>query len=784
MSKHTKVRFYKTLKITLIGFSLPLLLNSNGWSSPEINSTIKQHLELLIDANPENDQEAIKQLKKIPDVVDHLIEILKKEDNNSDIRFYAIVALTQIAPIETATIQALIQALADKDQDVRAAATGGLEIALDKIESQDALKEVITNLRKAALDPKNWKVQVGAAEALGSSGRDVKIAAATLEKLLQSKDEEVRRNAIKALKDISRSLPNKANSLSPTEKLKAKHGLKRAIKALENPKENLENLGADIDEIKKSLSNTLKIIEPFPLFYLMAQLLKLISENPKLSLPAILVFVWLFSELILLLSYPILLLRLNKILQKYTDLPLPNFLGGINIATLRLLLFGLPYHPRVLDAWVKLNLDTAGKEFQNKPTVKTRNIHIALPVVLDGENKPELTAKDLQPNFAQKQECLLIWGEGGSGKTSLACQLAKWAMSPEPEQRLCKHQMLPVLVEQELDFKVAEGKQPFTELIRGLLEKLLDGREQISEELLEQLLRQQRLLVIVDRFSEMSDATRQAIRPELPEFCVNALVVTSRIEETLGNINRTTLKPMRVEGNRLSSFMEAYLTKLGKRDLFNDREFFDDCSRLSALASQGNITVLLAKLYADQMISAKEGKTREDLPDNIPDLMIHYLNQLNYSVADNKLDNRTVHRDAKIVAWECLQQTYRPATARRDHIIVALGENDAEKRLNYMEKRLCIIQTVSPDETQIRFSLDPLAEYLAALHLLESYSNNEKLWLDFLKNANKQQGTPGSIKGFLVAVTTCCLNKRSVANIPNFLINELTRQTGLDRENH
>lgn len=290
-----------------------------------------------------------------------MIEFLKKEDNNSDLRFYAIVALTQIAPIETATIQALIQALADKDQDVRAAATGGLEIALDKIESQDALKEVITNLRKAALDPNNWKVQVGAAEALGSSGRDVKIAAATLEKLLQSKDEEVRRNAILALKDISRSLPNKANSLSPTEKLKAKHGLKRAIKALENPKENLENLGTDIDEIKKSLSDTLKILEPFSLFYLMAQLLKLISENPKLSLPTILVFVWVFSELTLLLSYPILLLRLNKILQKYTDLPLPNFLGGINIATLRLLLFGLPYHPRVLDAWVKLNLDTAGK---------------------------------------------------------------------------------------------------------------------------------------------------------------------------------------------------------------------------------------------------------------------------------------------------------------------------------------------------------------------------------------------------------------------------------------
>jgi hypothetical protein len=573
-------------------------------------------------------------------------------------------------------------------------------------------------------------------------------------------------------------LPNKVNSLSPAERLKAKHGLKRAIQALENPKEDLKTLGADIEEVKKRLNNTIKIVDPFPLFSLIAQLLKLISENPKLSLPTLLIFAWLSSDLILLWVHPILLLRINKILQKYTDLPLPNFLGGINIATLRLLLLGLPYHPRVLDAWVKLHIDTAGTEFKNKPTARARDIHIPTPVVLDGENKAELTAKDLQPSFAQKQQCLLIWGEGGSGKTSLACQLAKWAMSNEPEQRLCKHQMLPILVEQELDFKVAEGKQPFTELIRGLLGNLLDAREQISEELLEQLLRQQRLLVIVDRFSEMIEVTRQAIRPELPEFCVNALVVTSRIEETLGNINRTTLKPMRIEGNRLSSFMEAYLTKLGKRDLFNDREFFEDCSRLSAIASQGNITVLLAKLYADQMISAKQGKTREDLPDNIPDLMIYYLNQLNSNVTDNKLDNRTVHRDAKILAWECLQQTYRPATARRDNVIVALGENDAEKRLNYLEKRLCIIQNVSPDETQIRFSLDPLAEYLAALHLVESYSNNEKLWFDFFKNLDQQQATSESIKGFLVAVSTCCISKSKVVNVPKFLSNELTRRTG------
>jgi hypothetical protein len=52
--------------------------------------------------------------------------------------------------------------------------------------------------------------------------------------------------------------------------------------------------------------------------------------------------------------------------------------------------------------------------------------------------------------------------------------------------------------------------------------------------------------------------------------------------------------------------MEAYLTQRGKRDRFTDTEFFDACSRLSAMVGPRNITVLLAKLYAEQLIAVKD----------------------------------------------------------------------------------------------------------------------------------------------------------------------------------
>jgi hypothetical protein len=82
--------------------------------------------------------------------------------------------------------------------------------------------------------------------------------------------------------------------------------------------------------------------------------------------------------------------------------------------------------------------------------------------------------------------------------------------------------------------------------------------------------------------------------------------VTSRIEESLDGVTKTTIHPTRVQGNRLSSFTEAYLGQRGKRALFDDAEFFDDCRKFSAMVGDRNITVLLAKLYAEHMIASKE----------------------------------------------------------------------------------------------------------------------------------------------------------------------------------
>jgi HEAT repeat protein len=693
-------------------------------------------------------------------------------DASAEVRLNAATALGRISAKASSAVPALITALQDKDKYVRQGAADAL--GRFGVKAKTAVPALIS-----ALKDENKYVRLNAAASLGRIGLEAKPAVPALIAALQDEKVEVRRKAASGLGGIAGVFQDKAKTLSSQELEKDISDLEKALKIVEDP--DRQFVEEDIAVVRRPLQ-ALKAEQETRLFD--RTLEWILQHKWLLGATSYVVFVPLLW-LALLWLRPLWLLRINNALKPYTDVPLPFI--GISVPIRYALFVGFfHYHRRVLDAWVAAHVKSVREEFQEKDTVRDRNVYIPVPVVLDGETLPQFTAKDLREKFKKQRGCLLIWGEGGAGKTSLACQIAKWAVSEDETERLCEHKMLPVLIEEELNFEAAADKQPFMAAIRGQLQDLTNETNPISEELLERLLRQRRILVIVDHLSEMSEATRKAIRPELPDFCVNALVITSRTEETLGKVTKTTLKPLRIEGNRLSSFMEAYLTQRGKRDRFTDAEFFDACSRLSAMVGARNITVLLAKLYAEQLIAAKDGTAPGvgtqhpvPLPDNIPDLMLSYLNELNRDVNGDKFDDRTVQQDAKAIAWECLKGTYRPATAKREVAIALLIGDNAEARLKYLEDRLRLIQTIGPAQDQIRFALDPLAEYLAALQLLEQYGKNQGQWRKFLAQTATMPGAPAAIQGFLLAVRDCCLAKGHQAKVPDFVADELGKRAGL-----
>lgn len=465
----------------------------------------------------------------------------------------------------------------------------------------------------------------------------------------------------------------------------------------------------------------------------------------------------------------------------------------------------LKHHPRVLDAWIAQHLKTAADNFTSptNQTVNDRAIHVPLPVKLNGTADSEFGAQTLKPYFQRLRFCVLITGEGGAGKTSLACQIARWGL----ERKLAKYAILPILIEQEL-----EESRPLLEEVQGYLQTLVATEEPLDQPLVAALLRKRRLIVIVDHLSEMSKTTRDKIRPADPDFPIYALIITSRLPEK-DLPNGVKLEPRRVEGNRLSEFINAYLTAKAKRHLFEDEDYFEVCRRLSRMVGQRNITVLLARLYADQTIEQQEG-AGGTLPDSVPDLMLSYLNQLNRAIESaNQCDQLQVQQNAQAIGWKCLEQTYRPTAAKRADVIAALEAQgtpaaEAESRLTYLEARLRLLQTLEPGN-KLRIVLDPLAEYLAANYLVAWFhtpaiptapdflakyladlignqADLEAMWRLFLASIDSKldhaNETPEAIQGFLLAVRDCCLVRQAEGNVPAFVPEELARKAGLDPE--
>ena len=429
-------------------------------------------------------------------------------------------------------------------------------------------------------------------------------------------------------------------------------------------------------------------------------------------------------------------------------------------------------HDDTLDAIVMSHIEGAREAFQNLRTVDGRRAFVPLPVRMNGTVVRDFQAVTLQSAFRNSQNTnVLITGQGGSGKTSLACRIAKWSMSEDIDSRLTCHLMLPVLIEDEID------ESGIVQAARGRLQSLIGAASELSNELFLLLLRKKRVLVIIDHFSEMTDETRHRFNPDEPDFPVAALIVTSRIEEMM-HLSKTTLEPELIDSTRIIGFAKDYLAYSDNPEL---RELDDDplielCLNLKRMVGERMVTPLLATLYLNQFVDDKKTASSSELPKNIPDLMLRYVDELHQNAeADRKRQTQT---DAKILAWLCLEETFQPSKTELDKVLKKLGKEDGEARLEYLEKTLHLITVTGLQHDQIRFTLDPLAEYLAGMQVVELYKGNPRHWDSFLRRAKEKNLEKTA--GFLLAVRDCCL--ASDANVPERVVDELGRLGGLDPE--
>jgi HEAT repeat protein len=643
-------------------------------------------------------------------------------------------------------------------------------------------ERVVPALIEALETDSDAKVRTDVAQVLGDMDLDpkdgVKALVALVELLIKAKDNNSLSEYAtggKALAQISDSLLLDIGKLDTSD-------LKQAISGFSK----LENQEWSDDHIKQSSSKLRQELHDRRLF---VRIERWVDENIRFnewinerdldkirkSLLAMGVFISVGTIwLVVFFVSPLALLRINDFMKKAK---IENFkVLGISIPLRSFLLVGLLYRSRVLDAWVRKHLPGARTRFEEMPTVADRCIHItSVPFHLKGETHSKLSPRLIRNSLkGSKLWRLVIHGEGGVGKTSFACCLARWAMSDDKDEWIANHPMIPVLIEREID------EDNFLTAVQGHLRELIEAEEVPSDELVEKLLRKRRLLVIADHLSEMSAKTRDRIKPIEADFPANALIITSRSqEEDITNI-RTLLEPQRIEGERLTIFMHEYLVERRRRADFNDSEYVENCKRLVEMVGHRDITPLFAKLFAEMMIASKEDSSFEELPDNIPDLMLSYLNWINRNRQAEEPDNLTVQRIARVAAWTCLEPTFLPAEGAVANIHNALsGEEDLEKKIDYLATDLGIIRLIGPAQDAVLISLDPLAEYLAGLQLIELLGSDEEKWRQFLDEADKKEAAPEAIKGFLLAVRDCCLTQRKTAVVPDFVAPELAKRAGL-----
>ncbi len=501
-------------------------------------------------------------------------------------------------------------------------------------EAQKALQtcgeEAVQPLVSALTNPKT-AVRRNAAQALGLMGQDAKAAATALkDRATKDNDLAVRSSAVQALSKIGQDIRDQADQLrgwdvGEIQAIEAyQQQLDATLDALGKDPKDWPTKKADLISLgltRDGLGNKLDSGTDQPVYKLLAWG----QSNPWLVVAGAGMMAVVTAYGAVFWLRPRSLLNLGDgVIQAISKIP--NV--GTPVSGVLKALVPLKYHPRVLDAWVEQHWKQVRDAFLDLDAVKERRIHIDLPVQLKqySDEKAQtinsLSGKNLAATFQKQPAVLLIVGEGGAGKTSLACQIAQWGL----HKQLASHRLLPVFIETELD-----DKKTLIEAIRGQLSGLISKPDEIPNDLLEKLLKRQRILVIVDHFSEMGEATRKQVTPELATFPAKALVITSRLEEPLGKVSKTTLSPLQIDNNRIIPFIDDYLASVNKRKLFEEDDYTYARERLLRIANERKITVLLARLYIDNMIREREGAGGIQ-PDSIPKLMLKYLNQLNLNV--------------------------------------------------------------------------------------------------------------------------------------------------------
>jgi formylglycine-generating enzyme required for sulfatase activity len=470
-----------------------------------------------------------------------------------------------------------------------------------------------------------------------------------------------------------------------------------------------------------------------------------------------------------------------------------------------------------LNDLVEALLPKLKSNFEARRRHEQKHIHVPLKATIrpaDWAKQEEPEAREPGPEDlmglagADDSQLLLIWEEGGAGKTSLAYEIASWGL----EGRLADHPLLPYFLDLN-GFELTSTASLSQHLVTGL-DRL--GGPDLSEDDVKKLLRHKRLLLIVDHFSELTKEQRDWVRAKLPARSL--VLLTSRLADHKDDFVRnswkvTEIKPQRLVNQELLDFFKEYVERSDciredvRKVLLDPEHSLRRGDLLQRMVGHKPVTVLLAWLVMQNAIKHIEERLKSpdgpaDLPPNsIPELMEVYVREC---CGDKSRSLRLTSRQAQDCKWNpgiilpslkalaleahrqneaYLPNNFDTELAKRAFASVRIDgkplDDDVQRGLldalvGELTLVTCIDSNDTPESKVYRISLDPLADYLAALKQQEIWqsSGNEAAhlkqvaaWLTRIKGLrelgrNKEDSALEAVnhmRGFLAACRDCYL---------------------------
>jgi photosystem II stability/assembly factor-like uncharacterized protein len=445
----------------------------------------------------------------------------------------------------------------------------------------------------------------------------------------------------------------------------------------------------------------------------------------------------------------------------------------------------------VLDAWVSLRIETAMTAFRRIKSVADRGVYVPIPVTItsDSETTPvvEPKAQHFRAHLVHPYSVLEVVGPGGAGKSTLVFRLAKWAVADKPAERLLEHRALPVLIEEDTD--------DLPHAVQRALIKMV-GPDEADADIIGGLLERQRILVIVDGVSERSIATQRQVEAAAGHRPIALLVISTRVPPRLGPVRTARVQPERIEEATLVYFLTEYLRQTKSEQLFSGRPLLDLADRLLGLLERANrqvvITPLLITLFVQSAADhAKRGGTLNSLPLSVPEMFLEYLRRVNPQdpTATHWMPDGVMLQCARVLGWCSLRDLYTPRDFRREAARQALQDADlwAEQRdpVSRLIANGVLEERNIAGTPMLRFHLDPLAEYLAALYQIDYLGGDTREWGAWCEALSHLEGYPSRVRGFLVALLDSMTTYKDAFGIPTTYVElieaDLSGQDSMER---